>query len=142
MNPDGSHIRQITHAPEGWSDDSPAWSPDGTKVAFYRGCRPSHCYGSRIMVVDVNTGDTRNAQVAGGPRRARWPTLARSLLPPSSRPGHHVVRASRELLVVRDRLGVAIVLDVGLVYRRWHKVVLAPRYEQQGSTARCLAFRG
>ena len=32
MHPNGSHIRQITHPPEGWSDDFPAWSPDGTKV--------------------------------------------------------------------------------------------------------------
>ena len=32
MNPDGSHVRQITHPPEGWGDDFPAWSPDGTKV--------------------------------------------------------------------------------------------------------------
>src|SRR5215212_10399260 len=31
MNPDGSHIRQITHPPKGWRDDSPVWSPDGTK---------------------------------------------------------------------------------------------------------------
>ncbi len=36
MYPNGSHIRQITHPPEGWGDFSPAWSPDGTKVAFYR----------------------------------------------------------------------------------------------------------
>src|SRR5215216_7008965 len=34
MYPNGTHIRQITHPPEGWSDGSPAWSPDGTKVAF------------------------------------------------------------------------------------------------------------
>src|SRR5215216_2492962 len=60
MYPSGSHIRQITHPPEGWSDGSPAWSPDGTKVAFHRWCRRSHCHGSRIMVVDVNTGDTRS----------------------------------------------------------------------------------
>src|SRR5215207_1575444 len=36
MYPNGTHIRQITHPPEGWSDGSPAWSPDGTKVAFHR----------------------------------------------------------------------------------------------------------
>ena len=61
MYPNGTHIRQITHPPEGFSDDSPAWSPDGTKVAFHRRCRRPlwHCYENRIMVVDVNTGDTR-----------------------------------------------------------------------------------
>jgi Tol biopolymer transport system component len=66
MYPNGSHIHQITNPPEGWGDDFPAWSPDGTKVAFHRGChsglfrRPSHCHGSRILVVDVNTGFTRS----------------------------------------------------------------------------------
>src|SRR5215207_1336392 len=45
--------------PEGFSDGSPAWSPDGTKVAFHRWCYRSHCDGSRILLVDVNTGHTR-----------------------------------------------------------------------------------
>src|SRR5215210_6271572 len=58
MNPDGSHVSQITPPPNGWSDEAPVWSPDGTKVAFYRVCL-AHCEGSRIMVVDANTGDTR-----------------------------------------------------------------------------------
>src|ERR671913_425047 len=58
MYPNGTHIRQITHPPKGFSDDFPAWSPDGTKVAFHRSCRPSHCDGSRILVVNVDTGDT------------------------------------------------------------------------------------
>src|SRR5215211_2391942 len=59
MYPNGSHIRQITHPPKGFTDDSPAWSPDGTKVAFHRRCSLVHCSENRIMVVDVNTGDTR-----------------------------------------------------------------------------------
>src|SRR5215204_1828763 len=43
MYPNGSHIRQITHPPKGFTDDSPAWSPDGTKVAFHRRCSLFHC---------------------------------------------------------------------------------------------------
>jgi Tol biopolymer transport system component len=69
MYPNGSHIRQITHPPKGWSDGSPAWSPDGERVAFYRQaiderrpcpqCRRT----SRIMVLNTKTGDER--QVVG-----------------------------------------------------------------------------
>jgi TolB protein len=62
MNPDGSHVRQLTHPPEGTHDDTPVWSPDGTKVAFYRSATG---YGSRIMVVDVDTGDTREVTHCG-----------------------------------------------------------------------------
>src|SRR5215204_3445873 len=66
MYPNGSHIRQITHPPKGWRDDGPAWSPDGERIAFHRGCERypqrlrSHCHGSRILVVDVNTDFTRS----------------------------------------------------------------------------------
>src|ERR671912_95287 len=45
---------------------------------------------------------------------------------------HREVRASFELLVVCNGLGVAVVLDIRLVDRWRHDVVLAPRYEQQG----------
>ncbi len=62
MNPDGSHVRQITHPPEGRRDDGAVWSPDGTKVAFER---TAAGYGSRIMVVDVDTGDTREVTHCG-----------------------------------------------------------------------------
>src|SRR5215218_9983844 len=45
---------------------------------------------------------------------------------------HRVVRASLELLVVCNGLDVAVVLDVRLVDRWRHEVVLATCYEQQG----------
>src|SRR5215204_4811691 len=45
---------------------------------------------------------------------------------------HRVVRASRELLIVSDRVGVAVVLGVRLVDRWRHEVVFSTRYEQQG----------
>ena len=49
---------------------------------------------------------------------------------------HGVVRTSRELLVVSDRLGVAVVLGVRLVDRWRHEVVFSTRDEQQ----RCPVF--
>jgi hypothetical protein len=36
MNPDGSHVRQITHPPNGWRDDDPVWSPNGESAVFNR----------------------------------------------------------------------------------------------------------
>ena len=60
MYPNGTHIRQITHPPEGFSDDSPVWSPDGTKVAFDRQATDEST--SRIMVLNTKTGDARQVQ--------------------------------------------------------------------------------
>jgi Tol biopolymer transport system component len=57
MNPDGSHVHQITHPPEGWRDDAPAWSPDGERIAFHR--QKSDESTSRIMLLNPDTGSTR-----------------------------------------------------------------------------------
>jgi Tol biopolymer transport system component len=65
MNPDGSHVSQITHPPKGWADDSPVWSPDGTKVAFYR--QSSDDSYSWIMVVNPDTGDARKVTKCTAP---------------------------------------------------------------------------
>ena len=64
MYPNGSHIRQITHPPKGFSDDSPAWSPDGKRVAFNRQAIDEST--SRIMVLNTKTGDARQVEVVRG----------------------------------------------------------------------------
>jgi Tol biopolymer transport system component len=63
MNPDGSHVSQITHPPKGWRDESPVWSPDGGKVAFFRQRFDESM--SRIMLVDLKSGDTREITHCG-----------------------------------------------------------------------------
>src|SRR5215216_652318 len=86
MYPNGSHIRQITHPPEGFTDDSPAWSPDGTKVAFHRRCSLWRCYENRIMVVDVNTGDTRKVtHCKGGPPDNCFPDASEPAFSPDGK---------------------------------------------------------
>ncbi|HEY6581877.1 MAG TPA: hypothetical protein VIZ60_12195 [Rubrobacter sp.] len=57
MNPDGSHIRQITHPPKGWLDNVPAWSPDRQRTAFERFKTDEST--SRVMVVNPDTSNTR-----------------------------------------------------------------------------------
>lgn len=66
MNPDGSHIRQITHPPKGWYDNVPAWSPDGKRIAFERFKTDEST--SRVMVVNPDTGDTRTVVPCTGER--------------------------------------------------------------------------
>src|SRR5215208_2657467 len=63
MNPDGSHVSQITHPPKGWRDDVPEWSPDGTKVTFYR--QRIDEMMSRIAVLNLQTGDVREVTHCG-----------------------------------------------------------------------------
>ena len=66
MNPDGSHIRQITHPPKGWYDNVPAWSPDGKRITFERFKTDEST--SRVMVVNPDTGNTRAVVPCTGER--------------------------------------------------------------------------
>jgi Tol biopolymer transport system component len=52
----GSGLRQVTHDPKG--ADSPAWSPDGTKIA-YEGYGSRHRSITALFVLDVATGESR-----------------------------------------------------------------------------------
>src|SRR3712207_5688907 len=57
MNPDGSHIRQVTHPPNGWRDDDPVWSPNGESIVFNREKIDEST--SRLAIVNPDTGDAR-----------------------------------------------------------------------------------
>ena len=63
-NPDGTHTRQVTRPPKGWRDNVPAWSPDGTLIAFER--FKSDDSTSKILVIDPDTGDKRTVVPCGG----------------------------------------------------------------------------
>ena len=66
MNPDGSEVRRVTHPPNGWRDNVPAWSPDGETIVFERFKADDST--SRVMVVDPDTGETRTVVPCTGER--------------------------------------------------------------------------
>jgi Tol biopolymer transport system component len=49
MNADGSEVTRLTHNPD--SDFSPAWSPDGTNIAFVR----QYAAGRRSAIYTMNS---------------------------------------------------------------------------------------
>ncbi|GAA0585479.1 amidohydrolase family protein [Streptomyces crystallinus] len=56
MRPDGSELRKRTEGP--WDDRGPAWSPDGTRIAFASERAGDPVAGSpyRVHVLDLRTG--------------------------------------------------------------------------------------
>jgi Tol biopolymer transport system component len=68
MNPDGTHVHQVTHPPKGWRDNVPAWSPNGRRIVFER--FKSDESTSRIVLVNPDTGNTRAVVPCTGERCA------------------------------------------------------------------------
>ena len=87
MNPDGSHLRQITHPPKDLpQDDYAEWSPDGQRIVFQR--EPTDFSTTQIMVVNPDTGDTRTV-VTQANRPSEWPSH------PDFTPDGHSIAYSR-----------------------------------------------
>lgn len=57
MDPDGSHVRRVTFPHDGWKDNVPSWSRDGTRIVFER--FRSDESTSKIMVVNPDRGRAR-----------------------------------------------------------------------------------
>src|SRR5262249_49397071 len=64
---DGSGLTQITDAP-GREEDAPAWSPDGSKLAFL-GCNNGDC---DLIVHDSAPGGTETVLIHGGAGAPDW----------------------------------------------------------------------
>ncbi len=66
MDSDGSEVDQITNLNNMGGRSS--WSPDGTKIAFYRGPEGDH----NIYIVDVNTKDVTRVTSGGDNLGPSW----------------------------------------------------------------------
>jgi Tol biopolymer transport system component len=61
-NPDGSHLRRLTHPAPGVTDDLPDWSPDGSHLIFeriYQSNTNAPTVGDELMRVDADGTNLR-----------------------------------------------------------------------------------
>ena len=75
MNADGSGVEQVTSSPLSLSADQPAWSPDGSAIAFAR--------GGGISILELSSGEARSLTDEGwGPSWSpdgRWIVFGRTV---------------------------------------------------------------
>jgi Tol biopolymer transport system component len=65
IRPDGSHLRALTDTPT--DEESPDWSPDGTRIAFHsNGAPPGEDFDIYVMRADGGSPPTRLTTAAGG----------------------------------------------------------------------------
>jgi TolB protein len=60
VKPDGTGEKQITHPPDGFVDDQPDWSPDGSMIAFERCSETAPC---SVWTVGATGGEPAKVRV-------------------------------------------------------------------------------
>lgn len=133
-NWDGSDAARLVNCHVPCRDaDSPAWSPDRTKIAFNRIDNvDGHNPGSKIQTVDVATGEittivaTEGAEYAGG---QRWSPDGRSLVVEIVRfidDGNDTTEITGKTIAVVDMMAATVTLrllrpfDSYSTYPDWH----------------------
>ena len=127
INPDGSNVSRIT-PPKGWNDEQPAWSPDGTKVAFMR--QRADAYGTRIWLVNPDTGHTREVTHCGPdqgwtkehPPPSSGPTFCETDSDPAFSPDGHSIAFTRLLGPDKDCCRSTGIWIIGLDGSNPHQV--------------------
>ncbi|HYJ60832.1 MAG TPA: hypothetical protein VE032_05130 [Actinomycetota bacterium] len=72
VNADGSGLRRLTS----WASDAaaPAWSPDGSRIAFNTDDHFDPARSQRIVVIDADGSDARTLVRSGPNEGSYWPT--------------------------------------------------------------------
>lgn len=89
INPDGLGLVQLTQTGNGFTDRSPAWSPDGTKIAF---SRTTFTVQSQIYVMNADgTNPTRITNNSAGDTQPTWSPDGTKIAFVSNRDGNNEI---------------------------------------------------